>query len=369
MNRAPVANWTAMSIGTVLAALLSLSSLASEPGRTARNEASAAVLQQRLDAAQRRLERATQEIADLSKSLSDEDLDDADTVRPNRRSQRGVLGISVGSDEDGKRREGVQVLSVRPGSGAYEAGLKSGDLLLSVNNQVLRLDGDSSPREKLFAVMRNVRPGDKLAVKYRREGFTRTVNLTARAIPERPSIDAPRVARTAPAAPVEVETPKVAIQRIEGVLGSAELVPLTPRLGQYFGTDKGLLVVRAPSDESLDIREGDVILEMDGRTPDSTSHALRILNSYQPGEELTLSVLRRKRRFDIDVVIPEDAPRANLEQRQDRTRSAPASPRAPRANAVAPRRPAPAQAPAPADSSDLQVQPLPDDDVEVEPVN
>ncbi len=30
-----------------------------------------------------------------------------------------------------------------------------------------------------------------------------------------------------------------------GVFGSAELVPLTPKLGQYFGTDKDLLVVRA----------------------------------------------------------------------------------------------------------------------------
>lgn len=34
-------------------------------------------------------------------------------------------------------------------------------------------------------------------------------------------------------------------------LGSAELVELTPGLGAYFGTPKGLLVVRAPRDERL----------------------------------------------------------------------------------------------------------------------
>ena len=35
--------------------------------------------------------------------------------------------------------------------------------------------------------------------------------------------------------------------RGEGVFGSAELVPMTPKLGQYFGTRHGLLVVRAPT--------------------------------------------------------------------------------------------------------------------------
>jgi S1-C subfamily serine protease len=371
MNRVTVASSAAMSIGTLLAALLSMSSLAAEPGRSAGNEA---VLQQRLEAAQRRLERATDEIADLSSALSEGR--QSGTTRNSRRFQRAVLGINIGTDEaDGRRSDGVKVFSVTPGSGAYEAGLKSGDLLLSVNDQRLRRQGDESPRDKLLALMRGVRPGDQLAVKYEREGFIKTVNLTARAIPDRSVEDQPSVGRAPrlvpappapPAAPVPVEAPKVAIQRVEGVLGNAELVPLTPRLGQYFGTDKGLLVVRAPADEALDIQEGDVILEIDGRTPDSTSHAMRILNSYQPGEELSVSVYRRKRRFDIDVVIPDDAPRARLEQRQDRPRNVVTAP-APRANAAKPRRPAPAQAPAA--SEGLQVQPLPDDEVEVEPVN
>ena len=57
--------------------------------------------------------------------------------------------------------------------------------------------------------------------------------------------------------------------RGEGVFGSAELVPMTPKLGQYFGTDKGLLVVRAPDDSRLKLEEGDVIVDIDGRTPSS----------------------------------------------------------------------------------------------------
>ena len=46
-----------------------------------------------------------------------------------------------------------------------------------------------------------------------------------------------------------------------------ELVPVTPKLGQYFGTDKGLLVVRAPPAPGAGLEEGDVILTIGGRTP------------------------------------------------------------------------------------------------------
>lgn len=350
MNRDPVRSSAAVLIGSALAALLAVGASAAETGRS-RSEPSTAALQQRLEAAQRRLENTAEEIADLNSSLSRRAL--ADTGRSSRRAQRAVLGVDIGSDADGIRSEGVQVLSVRPGSGAYEAGLKFGDLLLAVDGKSLRRDDDGSPREKLLALMRGVRAGDKLSVKYRRDGFTKTVSLTARPLPERPA-SASRVARIEPTQRVEpierAEPPRIAVLQPESVLGNAELVPLTARLGRYFGTDKGLLVVRAPANESLDIQEGDVILEIDGRTPDSTSHAIRILGSYQPGEDLTLSVLRRKRTFDIELTIPQDAARTRVEPRQER---------APRKVPVAP-----AQEPV-----NLQVQPLPDEEVEVEPAD
>ena len=97
--------------------------------------------------------------------------------------------------------------------------------------------------------------------------------------------------------------------RGEGVFGSAELVPLTPKLGQYFGTEKGLLVVRAPADSRLKLEDGDVIVDIDGRTPASPSHAFRILGSYQPGEKLKLNVLRMKKRMTFEITIPETAAR------------------------------------------------------------
>ena len=100
--------------------------------------------------------------------------------------------------------------------------------------------------------------------------------------------------------------PNFAFFRSDGAFGSAELVSLTPKLGQYFGTEKGVLVVRAP-DSRLKLEEGDVIVDIDGRVPSSPSHAFRILGSYQPGEKVRLNVLRMKKRMTFEVEIPEDA--------------------------------------------------------------
>src|SRR5437016_8794178 len=84
-----------------------------------------------------------------------------------------------------------------------------------------------------------------------------------------------------------------------------ELATLTPRLGSYFGSEKGVLVVRAPADGALKLEDGDVILAIDGRQPTSGSHATRILSSYQPGEKLTLRIVRQHKTLELDATLPE----------------------------------------------------------------
>ena len=82
-----------------------------------------------------------------------------------------------------------------------------------------------------------------------------------------------------------------------------DLVALTPALGAYFGTDKGLLVVRAPEDATLGLADGDVILEIGGREPQTPEHAVRILASFEPGETLHLTIMRKQRRETLEVRI------------------------------------------------------------------
>ena len=77
-------------------------------------------------------------------------------------------------------------------------------------------------------------------------------------------------------------------------------------LGAFlFGTDKGVLVVRAPKSGALQLLEGDVIQSIGGREPRSGAHATRILASYQPGESVSIKVLRKRSTVDLGAKLPE----------------------------------------------------------------
>jgi hypothetical protein len=86
-----------------------------------------------------------------------------------------------------------------------------------------------------------------------------------------------------------------------------ELVTMSETLGRYFDTDEGLLVLRAPEDDAIDISDGDVILSISGRTPNSPEHAIRILSSFESGETVVFSIMRDGRRESIEYVVPEQS--------------------------------------------------------------
>jgi len=254
-----------------------------------------------------------------------------------------VLGINIG---EGNRDDGVAVLSVSPGGGAEAAGIKSGDVLTQIAGKQLNRDGGTSPREKLLATLRETKPGDKLVVSYRRDGKVATATVTTDTLRDR--FVTMRVPSPGTIPKIE-HLPPFAFARADGVFGSTELAPLTPKLGQYFGAEKGLLVVRAPSDSRLQLEDGDVILDIDGRVPSSPSHALRILGSYQAGEKLKVNVMRAKKRMTFDITIPEDTGRRGY--RYEYSTPAPAAAWTPAVPVPAPAPPAPTapRAAAPAD--------------------
>jgi S1-C subfamily serine protease len=99
--------------------------------------------------------------------------------------------------------------------------------------------------------------------------------------------------------------PSGQLRQLNGEIAGMELATLTPRLGQYFGTDRGVLVVRAPESGTLQLQDGDVILAIDGREPKNGSHATRILRSYQPGEKIAMKIMRQKKSLSLQVTLPE----------------------------------------------------------------
>ena len=86
-------------------------------------------------------------------------------------------------------------------------------------------------------------------------------------------------------------------------LASLQLAPLNDELGQYFGISDGILVISVPKSSGLRLRGGDVILRVDGRTPASPMHLLRILQSYDSKESVRLDIVRNRKRETLEGTL------------------------------------------------------------------
>jgi predicted metalloprotease with PDZ domain len=286
---------------------------ADEQERAARREE----VEARLQEAQARLEEAAQEVAELSARLSEDalyiTLRGLDEVGP-----RPMLGVNIGSAGDDS--PGVGIVGVTPGGPADEAGLRSGDVMIAIDDE--DLIGDHAA-DRLSAFMKSVQPGQEVTVRFRRDGREESVVVR----PE--EMDPFHFVIGAPGADWEINLQGLAeLEKLEelaelefsagrhgvhfgagfpGRWRSLEMVTLTPELGEYFDAERGLLVVRAPEDESLGLADGDVILAIDGREPTSPRHAMRILRSYEAGETITFSIVRKKKSQTLEVLLPKAA--------------------------------------------------------------
>ena len=223
------------------------------------------------------------------------------------------LGVTIGGDQDGPV-EGVSIVGVTPGSAADDAGLRAGDIITSVNGESLSAAASEESTTRLLDFMRGVEAGDTLDLEYLRDGKVGQVEVEPRPVEARiiqflgdghrfGMSGAPNVH----VMPGDVGAPHgLAFHWTSHGWGDMELVELNEGLGRYFGTDSGLLVVSAPESSALQLEDGDVIQKIDGRTPSSVRHALRILSSYQAGESLKLEIMRDKKRRTLDVAIPDD---------------------------------------------------------------
>lgn len=312
-------------------------------------EAREAEIEHRLREAEVQMEEAARTIAEITKERLPR------IARIEERyaiASKPRLGVTIESAESEGPVEGVTILAVSPGSAASDAGLRSGDILTAINDEALNADSSKEANMRLLDFMDGIEEGDVLTVEYLRDGKVGSVEVEPRIVAGNSFIwmdeDGPRHLRTpgVPLPPVAVEKFKMEFARpwVHTGLGELELVELNEGLGRYFGTDQGILVVSAPKSGAFDLRDGDVIQSIDGRTPKDTRHALRILGSYQSGEKLELGIMRDKKKMTIDVEIPADHV-GNLQEDWDLDVDVEVSPAvAP----LAPLAPAPGAAPAPA---------------------
>jgi predicted metalloprotease with PDZ domain len=288
-----------------------------------------------------KMQQLEQQMRDLERELARMQPDRRPTVvttRPWIRVYGGhaYLGVNVSTDKNPATDSiGAVLTGVTPGGPADQAGLKAGDVLTTFNGE--RLSGrypaagdeESEPGRKLVDFAGELAEGDSVKVDYRRGKEMHRATIVAR------NLDAGSwgFAFTTPMPRVHVETGEIADalsdearvktaleydKALQAVIPSLagtsfmydrwfgmELVAMNSELGDYFGTSDGLLVIRAPDDSTLNLKSGDVILDVDGRKPTSQTQLVRILSSYAPGEELHLNIMRQKRRVTVTAKIPD----------------------------------------------------------------
>ena len=112
-----------------------LAAAISVPALAQPTEKDEAALEAQLEAAREKLEDAAREVAELSSQLTGPVMGDF-LITHEGMGNRAMLGIAMGAADDPK--SGVHVESVTPGGPASDAGLKSGDIIVSVDGKNLR---------------------------------------------------------------------------------------------------------------------------------------------------------------------------------------------------------------------------------------
>jgi S1-C subfamily serine protease len=207
-------------------------------------------------------------------------------------ASRAHLGVMLGGSEEVGGRTGVAVERAIPGSPAERAGIRAGDILLSVNGEALGQD----PGRGLTRLMEDVAPGDTVTIVLSRDGSDRTVQVVtdrSRAMVLRPGTDlGPMVAE-------RFRDLRPALSFMAPGRHGLELVAMNPGLGRYFGTEEGVLVTNVPPESTIGLQPGDVILSIDGRAVRDPAHARGILASYRGDEGAEIRVMRDRRAVTV----------------------------------------------------------------------
>jgi membrane-associated protease RseP (regulator of RpoE activity) len=257
-------------------------------------------------------------------------------VGPMALSRRAILGVGISTDQpDEFDAQGARVGDVEPESGAAEAGLQEGDVIVRVDGRSLldpldadveaEIDEDQSlPVQRLLALLADREPGDEVEIEYLRDGARQTVTVEL-AAPRRFFTRVVRVGAPG-GVPFEAFVPEGRAEIFRGLgamadcpsseragpamgwgrscAAGAELIELSAGLAEYFQADAGdVLVADVAADNPLALVSGDVIVAVGGREVRGLEHALGMLRSYQEDERVQVRVIRRGQTMELDGTL------------------------------------------------------------------
>lgn len=316
-----------------------------------------------LGRAHRELREASREVARAHRELA-RGAQERHILLPNL-GDRAVIGVVLGPSGP----DGIRLAGVSPGGPAEAAGVKAGDTLTAIAGLDLRKDPERA-REQLLEIMEGAKAGDELELKLERDGQPLDVTVKAELrepsswqslirIPEIAELSAPGLDRETQIIVERIQVPEIdqealdeRMRDLQERLQSRQFIFVDPEdgsyewqgefdiddfsdlsgrafadadiwfglpqtrglefatvnaeLGEYFATDRGVLVLRAEPDNAYGLRAGDVILAVGDESVDTPSELMRALRRAEPGEPLEIRIKRERRDRSLDVTMPEN---------------------------------------------------------------
>lgn len=285
---------------------------ATEANELAQIRAHLARTKQQMAQAERRMAEEARKIARYAELNREQSLTNYSGVM-SVLSEGLLLGVSLENEQSPDNAKGLKIAGVSPTGPADKAGLQPGDVIVAIDDVSMASDKEADSRTKFKEYIVKVNPGDKINVEYLRDGKTNKLAVETGEIVRGPNFAFnPRNNRVL-AAPSPASSFFPNLHWVSNVWGDMEMTTLSEQLGGYFGTKSGLLVIRAPSHDALELEDGDVILDIGGREPQSVSHAMSILSSYRNGEDLTILIMRDKKKRSLKMKVPEPENIGSLE--------------------------------------------------------
>ncbi len=198
----------------------------------------------------------------------------------------------------------AEVIEVLPDSPAEKSGLKTGDTILAVNGTPV------DPFHTLCQLIQQHKPGDQITLKVQREAQGEIeIQVTLGKNPD----DASK-----PYLGVKYAPHAGTIQMGKGFAQSFEgRLPLAPEFHFEFppddllsrlpeGTFQGVIVKEVINDSPADtagLKDGDLISEIDGEKVESPDSLVNTIKSHQPGDSVTLTVLRFREKDPLSISV------------------------------------------------------------------
>jgi S1-C subfamily serine protease len=202
----------------------------------------------------------------------------------------GVLATNLSFDRlaDLNLEYGVKITRVIPNSSAEKAGLRTGDIILELNDKPVY-----SVRRLQWLVSKAL-VGKEISIKYHRKGDTKNVQVELKPLEPKPWSGPYR------------EGERWASSSYLGVV----LQSLTNDLRKAFGVSSGVgvLISKVYRDSPAyrgGLLAGDVIIKMDRKHISQPFDVQRVLYFFDPGDEIVVEIIRRTERKTVKVTLTE----------------------------------------------------------------